>query len=273
MLSGLRPECDDTQEDFVASTGVGEAVHASSLSVLCWLDENGLPRARGVVALVRDDRPVIAFTYSDELVAREVARSARVALAITETRSTGPAFRPALLTGRPDLLEDSDGEVFVSDLLRQELRRYPPARLYADSPLLMREHWWYLPRLVVEVEVEEVEPLGAHGQEGHVLVVADGGMPVVRVATVRGRTQDRVELSVEGPVVAPGPAVLFGQDASFPDLEQWSQWRYRGHWDGSGLNVEEAPARTGLGRTPGLLQRWRRQRALERRCVEAIPRP
>jgi hypothetical protein len=73
--------------------------------------------------------------------------------------------------------------------------------------------------------------------------------------------------------VSPGPAVLFGQDASFPDLEQWSQWRYAGRWDGSGLDVEQAPASTGLGRTPGLLQRWRRQRALERRCIEAIPRP
>jgi len=256
----------------VASTGVGEAVHASSLSVLCWLDRAGLPQARGVVALVRDGRPAIAFTYSDELVARDVARSARVALSITETRSTGRAFRPVLLTGRPELVEDSDGDVFVSDLLRQELRRYPPARLYADSPLLMREHWWYLPRLVVELDVEAVEPLSSHDQEGHVLVVADGGAPVVRAVTVRGHTQDRVELSVEGAAVPPGPAVLFGQDASFPDLEQWSQWRYRGHWDGSGLDVEEAPARTGLGRTPGLLQRWRRQRALERRCIEAIPR-
>lgn len=258
----------------MASTGVCEAVHASSLSVLCWLDENGLPHARGVVALVRDDRPVIAFTYSDELVARQVARSARVALAITETRSTGRSFRPVLLTGRPGLVEDNNGDVFVSDLLRQELRRYPPARLYADSPLLMREHWWYLPRLVVELDVAEVEPLSAPGPEGgHVLVVADGGVLVVRVVTVRGHAQDRVELCVEGLAVPPGPAVLFGQDASFPDLEQWSQWTYRGRWDGSGLDVEEAPARTGLGRAPGLLQRWRRQRALERRCIEAIPRP
>lgn len=253
---------------------VADVVGASSLSELCWVDHAGRPQVRGVVALVREDRPALAFTYADERLARETAGSERVVLVLSETRSTGQAFRPLLVTGRPRLVEDPTGELYVADLVVQELRRYPPSRLFADSPLLMREHWWYLPRLVVQIDVESVEPgPGRDEAHDHVLVVADGATPVVRLAGVRERTAGRLELSVEGPAAPAGPAVLFGQDASFPDLEQWSQWRYRGQWDGSALAVDEEPAHTGLGRTPGLMQRWRRQRELKRRCVQAIPRP
>jgi len=258
----------------VTPAEVADVVGASSLSELCWVDQAGRPQARGVVALVLEDRPALAFTYADEPLAREVARSERVVLVLSETRSTGRAFRPVLVAGRPRLVEDPTGELYVSDLVVQELRRYPPSRLLADSPLLMREHWWYLPRLVVEIDVDSVEPLPPRDEtHDHVLVVADGATPVVRLAGVRERTAGRLDLSVEGPAAPPGAAVLFGQDASFPDLEQWSQWRYRGQWDGSALVIEEEPARTGLGPTPGLMQRWRRQRELKRRCVEAIPRP
>jgi hypothetical protein len=138
----------------------------------------------------------------------------------------------------------------------------------------MREHWWYLPRLIVELDVDAAELLPSRTESrDHVLVVADGPTPVVRAAGIVERSQDRLGLAVDGAEVPAGRAVLFGQDASFPDLEQWTQWRYRGRWDGSALDVEEAPAVTGLAPSSGLLQRWRRQRDLKRRCVEAIPRP
>lgn len=268
---------------------VATSVAASSLSELCWVEPDGTPQARGVLALVRDERPALAFTYADELVARAVARAETVSLVVAEGRSTGGAFTPIRLAGRPRLTEDPAGEVFTADLLTQELRRFPPSRLYADSPLLMREHWWYLPRLVVEIDVETVEPISPRGPgRDHVLVVAHGSTPVVRQAGLGPARTDRerraepgeqqaggqsLHLDVDGGDPGPGRAVLLGQDASFPDLEQWAQWRYRGAWDGRSLLVEEAPSRTGLGRPPGLLQRWRRQRALERACVQAIPRP
>lgn len=252
---------------------LAEVVAASSLSEVCWVDHRGAPQARGAVALVRDRRPALAFTYADAPVARELAQTARLALALTEARSTGSAFRPLLVQGRPRLVEDPDGDVFVSDLLTQELRRYPPARLLADSPLLMREHWWYLPRLIVELDVDDVEVLPRRsGLRNHLLVVAAPRGPAVRVAGIREREGSRLSLTVEGAMPPPGKALLFGQDASFPDLERWSQWRYRGTWDGAVLTVDEAPSRTGLGPAPGLVQRWRRQRDLERRCVQAIPR-
>lgn len=258
----------------VVAVDVAQEIHGSSLGVVAWVDAGGRPRVRGVVALVHDDRPALAFTYADEAVAREVAQAPQVSLALHETRSTGTTFRPMLMTGRPRLVEDASGDLYLTELVTQELRRYPPSRVFADSPLLMREHWWYLPRLVVEVDVDAVEPLAPRtASHDHLLVVVHDASPVVRAAGVRAHTQPRLGLDVLGTAPPPGAAVLFGQDASFPDLEQWSQWRYRGHWDGDAFAVEEAPERTGLGRAPGLLQRWRRQRAFERRCVAAIPRP
>ena len=247
------------------------ALSASSLGEVSWV-EAGVPQVRGVVPLVRGGRPALAFTYADEAVARALAAAPRVALSITEPRSTGGVFRPLLITGPPSLVEDPEGEVYGADLLVQELHRYPPSRIFADSPLLQREHWWYLPRLIVEIEVAAMWPLAARTSgEHHLLVVADDAVPAVHVTPVLQTGPDRVEVVPEG-VVPAGPAVLFGQDASFPDLEQWSQWRYRGHWDGATFGVEEAPARTGLGPAPGLMQRWRRQRELQRRCIAAIPR-
>jgi hypothetical protein len=255
------------------SSDLTAALAASSVSELCWVDASCVPQARGVVALAREERPALAFTYADEQVARDVAGADQVALALTETRSTGRAFRPLLATGRPRLVEDAQGDLYLSDLVVQELRRYPPSRVLADSPLLMREHWWYLPRLVVEIDVDAVEPLPQRtATHDHVLVVADGATPVVRPAGIRAASDERLHLDVAGRPAPPGPAVLLGQDASFPDLEQWTQWRYRGTWDGATFVVQEAPGRTGLGRPPGVLQRWRRQRALERACVQALRR-
>ncbi len=257
----------------MAGDQVAAAVAASSLSELCWVDGSGLPQVRGVVALVRESRPALAFTYADELVAREVAAAARVALSLREGRSTGRAFQPLVLAGRPRLVEDPTGDLYVAELLKQELHRYPPARVFADSPLLMREHWWFLPRLVVELDVDTVTPVSRRdSRHDHLLVVADGVAPVVTAAGAGDLAGERLQLDVDGSAPSAGPAVLFGQDASFPDLERWSQWRYRGHWDGTALAVEELPARVGLGPAPGLLQRWRRQRALERGCIAALPR-
>jgi hypothetical protein len=255
-------------------TGVSTAaISASSIAEVSWVVD-GLPRVRGVVPLMHGDVPVLALTYADEDLAREAAAAPVVSLSLTEPRSTGAAFRPLAMVGRPRLVEDPSGDLFATDLLQQELRRYPPSRVLADSPLLQREHWWYLPRLLVEIDVAAVMPLAQREDPArdHLLVVAGADGPVVRVARVADGDPELVSLMSQDPP-PPGPAVLFGQDASFPDLEVWSQWSYHGHWDGAGLQVDEAPARIGLGRPPGLLERWRRQRDLERRCVAAIARP
>ncbi|MDF2968414.1 MAG: uncharacterized protein K0Q93_2192 [Nocardioidaceae bacterium] len=246
------------------------AVTASSLAELSWVDDGGGPRVLGVVVLLRQNRPAVAFTYADEALARAVAAAGSVTLSLTEPRSTGADFRPLLARGRPLLVEDPDGDLYAADLLLQELRRYPPSRVYVDSPLLQRENWWYLPRLVVELDVQAVEPLRAReSADDQLLVVAGGDGLDVHVARTPAAGRGRLALEVDGAPPS-GPAVLFSQDASFPDLENWSQWSYRGAWDGAVFTVQEAPAAVGLGPPLGLRQRWRRHRDLERRCVAAL---
>ncbi len=250
---------------------VAAALAASSVAELSWVEEH-LPRVHGVVALHRQGRPAVAFTYADEALARAVASAGRVCLSLTEPRSTGAAFRPLLATGRPVLVEDPEGDVYAADLMLQELHRYPPSRAYVDSPLLQRENWWYLPRLVVELDLHSVRPLPARADSDQLLlVVATTDGPTVHVPRLPAERRGRIELDVH-PAAPAGPAVLFGQDASFPDLESWGQWTYRGHWDGSAFTVHDPPATVGLGPTPGLRERWRRHRDLKRRCVAAIPR-
>lgn len=252
-------------------------VASSSLAELCWLAPDGTPRVRGVVPLVLDGRPVVAFLYADHEIAREAAASRQVLLVVAEPRSTSAAFTPTLLHARPTLHEDPEGDLYVGELVVQELRRFPPARVFADSPLLMREHWWYLPRLVVSLDVEAAAPTTSReAPYDHLLAVAHDGTLVVRAAARVGEPGPEgqaAEVAVDGTPPGPGPALLFGQDASFPELERWTQWRWRGDWDGQALVVTEAPASTGLGPAPGLVQRWRRQRDLERRCTAAIPGP
>lgn len=248
---------------------LGGTVAASSLSVAYWV-AGALPQARGVVTLWRAGRPALAFTYADAEPARELAASSKVGLAFTERRGTGRTFRPMVAAGTPRLVEDPDGALFGADLLDQELRRFPPARLLADSALLRREHWWYLPRLVVELDVESVRLL-PNGQAGdHLLVTSAGsGLLEATPARVVEESADTLRLDLDA-VPDAGPALLFGQDASFPDLERWSQWRFRGTWDGQAFRVLEAPQRRGLAPVPGILARWRRQRNLERACRQAL---
>jgi hypothetical protein len=252
---------------------------ASSLAEVSWRATSGpasggVPQVRGVVALADGETPVLAFTWANEGPARSIAAAPEVVLTVTEPRSTGAAYRPVLLRGRPRMVEDPTGDLFCAGLLEQELRRYPPSRVYADSVLLRRENWWYLPRLLVHIDPDSLEPISERAPAGHLLVVDDGDRLAVTVATPAGgsagRSEPRLALDLAGRAPGPGSAVLFGQDASFPDLEQWSQWGWRGFWDGGSLQVTEAPSTTGLEPVPGVWQRVRRQRALAKACQRAL---
>lgn len=258
-----------------------DVVRASSLAELAWVGPDGTPRVAGVVALTRGEVPAVALTYARADLARALAAEGprgernEVALCLTEPRSTGREFRPVALLARPRLVEDPDGSVYLADLVVQELHRYPPARVLADSPLLCRENWWYLPRLVVELPEPGTVPLAPRGTPAdHLLVTVDGDRPVVtvvRAAAPPTATAEPVALQpLGGQDPRPGPAALFAQDASFPDLERWDQWVWRGRLDGEAggvrLLVDQRPARVGLQPTQGVLGRWRAQRQLERDC-------
>lgn len=261
----------------MTSVDIGRSVRASSVAELFWTDPDGAPDGRGVLALSWHGTPAVAFTYAFETQARAAAAAPLVALTLTERRSTSAPFEPVAVTGRPRLVEDLDGSLFTDELLLEELRRYPPARKFADSAMLRREHWWYLPRLIVAVDVRSVHPLPARSTaHDHVLVVAHAGVldvHVVGASPHQPGTTSPLALTVHhGAVPAAGRAAMVGQDASFPDLERWASWCFRGTSDSGLLSLTQPPPAVGLPGVPSLWQRARAQHAYGRACRAGIRR-
>ena len=251
------------------ATDAPRAVAAAGLAELLWSDDDGPPQALGVVPLVLGEQAAVALSWAHVEQARAAGAARSVALVLSEPRLAGPAWAPQVLHVRPTLVEDGDGSLFRAQLLDQELRKHPPARSLADSPLLRREHWWYLPRLVLLLDPVEVVPSRARqGPQDAVLAVDDGRL---QVTTVQVADWDAPVLTLQGAPHGPdGPAVLVGQEVSVPDAERWTVHRTAGRYD-DGLFEVLQPAQTrALEPVPGLLARVRRQRALERACVRGL---
>lgn len=222
-----------------------------------------------MVPLVLDDQPAVALPWAHLETARAVGAASEATLTLSDPRLTGSAWRPIVISGRPRLMEDGDGSLFSDRLLGQELRKHPPSRALADSELLRREHWWYLPRLVIVLEsgrTGELRP--RQGPLDVVLGVDDGGL---QVATVRVGDWDDDPLELrDGPVTSQGPAVLIGQEISVPDIERWTVHTTTGRYAGGRLSEVRSSGPRALEPVPGLLTRMRRQRALQRACTSAL---
>jgi hypothetical protein len=249
-------------------TSHGSVINPSGVAELVWRVPGSAPGSLGVVPLLLDDRPAVALPWARLDEARAVAESPGAALVLSEPRLAGPSWRPAVLTGRFSLIEDGEAEVFPDRLLAQEVRKHPPSRALVDSPMLRREHWWYLRRLILVMDVDSAEPGTARsGPDDAVLAVDDDGL-LVRTVRVDDWDADPLPLT-GGPATVSGPAVLVGQEIS-ADAERWTVHRTTGTYaDGRLTDVVPPPTRE-LERTPGVLTRMRRQRALERACVSAL---
>jgi hypothetical protein len=247
---------------------LANVVGAAGLAELVWRRQGEAPGALGVVPLALHGGPAVALPWSHEAVAREVAAAPEVALVLSEPRLAGPAWRPAAVVGRARLIEDGDGALFREHLLDQELRKHPPARALMDSFLLQREHWWYLPRLVLLLQLDRIQEVRPRqGPRDAVLAVDEGRL---QVAVVRVEDWDADDLALTGAPDAEGPAALVGQEVSVPDAERWTAHVTTGRLAAGRLAVRGRPPSRELEPVPGLRQRIRRQRDLERSCVRAL---
>jgi hypothetical protein len=222
-----------------------------------------------VVPLLLGDRPAVALPWAFVDDARAAAASTGAALVLSDPRLTGSAWRPLALTGRLTLVEDGEGSLFADQLLGQELRKHPPSRALIDSPMLRREHWWYLPRLILLLDPVAVEPIGRReGPDDAVLGVDDDGL-LVRTVRVADWDADPMSLT-GGPATVAGPAVLVGQEVSVPDVERWTVHTTTGVYADARLSDVVPPAHRELEPVPKLMSRIRRQRTLEKACVAAL---
>ncbi|WP_139206321.1 pyridoxamine 5'-phosphate oxidase family protein [Blastococcus sp. DSM 46786] len=239
------------------------------MAELLWRTPDGPPGAIGVVPLLLGGKPTVALPWAHVGTARAAAASDTAALVLSDPRLTGSRWTPLVATGRLTLVEDGDGDLFTEELLTQELRKHPPARALADSPMLRREHWWYLPRLVLVLEPADVVPGGRRDDPADVVLgVDDGGL---HVGTVRVPDWAADPLPVaDGPAGASGPAVLIGQELSVPDVERWTVHTTTGRYADGRLSGVRPAATRELEPVPGLFARMRRQRGLERACIQTL---
>jgi hypothetical protein len=237
--------------------------------------EDGRPDAIPATPLLLNDQPVVALPYAYDQLARTIGKAPVISLALSDPRMTGPHWQPLAVPALPRMIEDRDGAIFTEHLVGQELKKYPPARALIDSPLLRREHWWYVPRLLILIEpisVTTVSAIAARRDPADlVLSVTDGTNLAVDTVRTEDGGSDQLRLtSLAGRELPNGPAALLGHDFSVPDLERWTSWVTRGVLTNGVLRVEDRPERTTLEPTLTLWQRFRRQRRLERACRRAL---
>lgn len=259
---------------------IGTLVRAGCVGEVAWIDTGGAPALAPVLPLTRGEDVLLALTFDQVVLARRLTEASHVTLVLRDPRGTGSAFAPAAWRATPRLQVDPTGQVYQQDLIAEELRRFPPSRALVDSPMLCREHWWYLPRLIVHLDdltPHDIPPAARIDGRDHLLVAARDGRPVVGTVRATSPTPDPGPIDLRrtgGEPDLAGPAVLFAQDASYPDLERWVGWSWRGtlgrSGDGLTLEVTAPPDRTGLPPTPGLGRRWRAQRELGRNCRRAL---
>jgi hypothetical protein len=238
-----------------------ETWRAAQLAEVAWVHPVDGPDAAVVVPLLLDDRPALALPYAQLALARQLADVEVVTWSVSAPALSGGA-RPVAAAATIEVEEDPAGERFTSSaLLDQVLAKHPPDRARLDSPLLRREHGWYLPRLLVRTvdlgpgfELGFLEALG--------VTATDDGAPWLAPASELSLADGTARLQVPD-----GPAVVLQHGADVPDLDTPWHRRWRGTVRSGRFTADDrdevAPAR----RRPTLRDRVRSHRELHRACL------
>ncbi len=267
--------------------GFAERWRRATVGEVVWVDAAGNPSALSVVPLVDGATPCVALPYSLADLAPSLRSAAGAAFAVTDSRAVPAGAAGLAAVGRLTVTEDVTGEFFPGDLLDQELVKYPPSRMLADSPMLCRENWWWLPRIVVrldQVARTVALPVRSDADRDALLVRDDGAGLRLDVVTAPDWAAEQVALrcadarhadASHGAAGTPlrgdgAPTLAHGHDYT-PDGEKWEIWSRRGLLHGDQLTVVAREGEPGLDPTPmRLLERLRTHRALQRACRRGI---
>jgi hypothetical protein len=254
------------------------SVETAAVAEVAYLDGDGLPRVLTVTPLLLGGNPAFTLTYADSTVACEIDRSPQVSLIFSDSRLAYIGWNSLAVTATVEVTPDPAGELFLEKLLDQELRKFPPSRLLIDSPLMRREHWWYMPRWIFRLKKTE-DPKPLIRRTG-----SDQGVPVWRTGgglatdTVRVDDWDAELVAVSALISrSPGPpdgtpAALFYHDFSIPDMDQRTAFLAAGRLRDGHLSVTGRTGSRVLGRRPGIFTRLLALRTLKKRCQAGIER-
>ena len=241
----------------------------AQLGEIVWDRADGLgptsgPDAMVVVPLTDDGTPCVALPFA-HLEAAESLQRAGMAVITVSDPSLCRGAQPVQARVRVTRHDDTDGAHFeASKMLLQELAKHPPSRRRIDSIILRREHWWFMPRILLRLEpLSDASPLLAG--DGVLGVRTSSGLEVT-TATITERRHEAVLIDTAQRTDLTGPAVLLSHGAEPPDLEvHWAD-RWHGALAQGQLTVADHESDGRRGGAPRLLQRVREEWLLERRC-------
>lgn len=243
------------------------SARAAVLAELCWTAGDRTSWT-AVTPLVLDGELTVALTYDRLELARELAAADAVAVTLTDPRLAGPGFDPRYAIGRASVEPDPDGDRFVTRLLDQELAKHPPSRELADSRMLRREHWWFLPRMLVTLGVIHEGELESRAPRDWVGAASlDGDL---RLATVPDPIDAGDELPRTAPLSDVDTVALFRHDRSLPEMDRGVEQRATATRTAAGLTVASIDGPGELPRPLGLLARMRAVRDLRRGCIRGL---
>lgn len=234
------------------------------------------PLVEGVIPLLIDDAPAFTLTYDRLETARLIGRTPEITLVLNDPRLARVGWSPLSARVRATVEPDPEGSVFLEEMLEQELRKHPPSREIANTFLLQRENWWYLPRIIVRLEpVEAPRPLARREDASHGLLAwpeAPGDHPGVQTVAVPDTSSERLPISPLGPDNLPdaSPATLRMYDLEIPEMESSATFNASGRLRGGELQAETREGSAELGPRPGIISRWRWLRSLERGCKRGL---
>lgn len=251
------------------------AAGGAIVAEVAWRDADGHVNWAARTPLVLDGQPCLALTYDDIGLARRLATAPDVVLVISDARRALRGWEPLAVPVAPSVSYDPEGETFLAELVEQELRKYPPSRLRADSLLQRRENWWYVARVLVTLRpTRPARPIAArHDADSGVLAwVTEGGLAVDTVS-VDDWSGDGLRLASLGGAAphrgAPARAAVQRHDHT-ADLEQRATLVVAGHLDGTTLWPTHRHGDAQLPGAPSVWRRVRRAWAFERACRRQI---
>ncbi|SDP92409.1 hypothetical protein SAMN04487905_113116 [Actinopolyspora xinjiangensis] len=242
---------------------------------LCWVDSAGSPNGIAVTPLLRGEAPCVALPYSCSATIDLLETAHEIGFAVTDRRSLREGRDGLTAFGPVRVTHDLSGSVFGGEMLEQELRKYPPSRALADSLLLRRENWWWMPRVIVELSAVNrlVESAPRSDPARHALLVHGSERTEMSTVEVGDRTNDRTKLTPLDDVSLPDGVrgTVFGYDYTSADLERWESWRFSGRVSAGELEVSESEGEPGERLRPlGLLRRIRRRHGTAKACRAGI---
>lgn len=266
---------DSAKNDIVSSADL------AATAEIAYLDHSGKARLRSITPVVSEGVPAFTLTFAEIGAAHEISASPEACLVFSDSRLAYAGWKSLAVPVRTRLAADPKGDDFLERFLEQELRKYPPSRLYMDTLVRRRENWWFTPRLMLFLEdLGEPRRIARRTAPADTGVLAWRSEDGLRAETVEVGDWESERMTLRHPDGEGGSfdgadsasAALLFHDFSAPDMEQETALHITGRLSGGRLSAENREGSRELPSLPGLISRFKAQRSLKKRCAAELER-